>query len=80
MRINIDLELSKTKELEDYIKDQLPDLLNEYFFKNPTELNKIIRECLKGQLKSCTCEILQGKEIRTILTERIMKEIGDINA
>ena len=61
-----------TKELEWYIKSHLPEIINEYFFQNPTELNKIIRECLKGQLKSTCVELFQGKDLREILTDRVL--------
>ena len=61
-----------TKEIEGYIKSQIPEIINEYFFQNPTELNKIIRECLKGQLKSTCVELFQGKDLREILTDRVL--------
>lgn len=77
MYINLKLDEHITQEIENYIKEQLPILINEYFFSNPIELNKIIRECLKGQLKATACEIFQGKEIRNILAERIMEQLSN---
>lgn len=78
MRLHLQFELTdtQTEELQNYIKAKLPELINEYFFSNPAELNKIIRDCLKGQLKATACEIFQGKEIRNVLAERIMKELN----
>lgn len=77
MRFNISFQAEQgvTEELQEYVKAKLPELINEYFFENPAELNKIIRECLKGQLKAVACEIFQGKEIRNVLAERIMQTL-----
>lgn len=79
MNINISVNTEEfiTKELQWYIKSKLPEIINEIFFENPAELNKIIRDCLKGQLKATACEIFQGKEIRNVLVERIMKELSE---
>lgn len=79
MNINISVNTEEfiTKELQYYIKSKLPEIINEIFFENPAELNKIIRDCLKGQLKATACEIFQGKEIRNVLAERIMKELSE---
>lgn len=79
MNINISVNTEEfiTKELQYYIKSKLPEIINEIFFENPAELNKIIRDCLKGQLKAVACEIFQGKEIRNVLAERIMKELSE---
>lgn len=76
LNLNINLDKEITEKLENYIKEQLPILINEYFFSNPNELNKIIRDCLKGQLKATACEIFQGKEIRNVLAERIMEQLS----
>lgn len=79
MNINISVNTEEfiTKELQWYIKSKLPEIINEIFFENPAELNKIIRDCLKGQLKATACEIFQGKEIKNVLAERIMKELSE---
>ena len=78
MRLDIHFDTSEliTVEMQKYIKAKLPELVNEFFFSNPTELNKIIRDCLKGQLKATACEIFQGKEIRNVLAERIMEQLS----
>ena len=68
-----------TKELQWYIKAKLPEIVNEYFFQNPKELNKVIREVLKGQLKATCVEVFQGKELREILTQRILNLLQDDN-
>ena len=64
-----------TKELQWYIKSKLPEIVNEYFFQNPAELNKVIREVLKGQLKATCNEVFQGKDLKDILTQRILKTL-----
>ena len=64
-----------TKELQWYIKAKLPEIVNEYFFQNPAELNKVIREVLRGQLKATWHEIFQGKELKEILTQRVLSHL-----
>jgi len=77
MRLSIELSTEEiiTKELEWYIKAKLPEIINEVIFKDKVELNKIIREVLRGQLKAVANEIFQGKDIKDILTERILETL-----
>lgn len=70
--IRVQPEEFVTKELQWYIKAKLPEIVNEYFFQNPTELNKVIRKVLEGQLKATCVEVFQGKELREVLTEYIL--------
>ena len=73
--IKVNTEEFITKELQWYIKSKLPEIVNEYFFQNPAELNKVIREVLKGQLKATCNEVFQGKDLKDILTQRILKTL-----
>ena len=59
-----------TKELQWYIKAKLPEIVNEYFFKNPEELNKVIFEVTKGYLREVCYELLQNKDIRVMIMEK----------
>lgn len=70
--IRIKTEELITKELQWYIQAHLPEIINEYFFQNPAELNKVIREVLRGQLKATCNEIFQGKDLKEILTQRVL--------
>lgn len=76
IRFNIDLEPYSTTELEKYIEAKLPEQLNEALFQDKTYLDKCIKDCVKGQIKSCICELLQGKNFRDFLRDKIAKEIG----
>lgn len=73
--LNLDLDLDEmiTKELIWYIKAKLPEIINEFFFEHPQELNKLIKEVVKSELKSTCHSIFQGKELKEILAERILK-------
>lgn len=76
IHFSISLDEAITEELTNYIKAELPKLLNEYVFNDPAQLNKIIRSCMAGQLKAACVEVFQGKELREILTEKIIKELN----
>lgn len=76
IRFNIDLEPYSTTELEKYIKAKLPEQLNEALFQDKTYLDKVIKDCVKGQIKSCITELLQGKDFRNFLRDKIAREIG----
>lgn len=77
--IRVQTEEFITKELQWYVKAKLPEIVNEYFFKNPMELNKVIRKVLEGQLKATCVEVFQGKELREILTQRILNLLQNYN-
>ena len=59
-----------TKELQWYIKAKLPEIVNEYFFKNPEELNKVIFEVTKGYLRDVCYQLLRNKDIRVMIMEK----------
>ena len=76
MYISLSLEPEKTKELEQYIKAILPEIINEHLFEDTNSLRKMINECVKGQIKAHINDILQGKDFRNFLRDKIMQEIG----
>lgn len=77
MYINTRIELGKEniEIINNAIEKQLPEIIKEYFTSNPQEITKIIKECVKGQFKSCCNDILQSKELRAYLTEKIMNKL-----
>ena len=75
LRVNLDFESIQTEELTNYVKTMLPDALNEALFQDKNYLNRVIKEAVKGQLRSCITEILQEKDYRDFLRDKIAKEI-----
>ncbi len=78
MYINLKLEIEPetTREIEDYIRIKLPELINESIFEDRNALDKMIKECVKGQFKQQINEIMQGKDYRDFLRNKIMQSIG----
>lgn len=76
MYINLNVDLEKTMELENYIKEMLPQVISNDILQNKAELRAIIAECVRGQLRSVITEILQGEDFRDFLCKKVMKEIG----
>ena len=74
MYINIDFRLNE--ELQEQIKQETIKQATEMLLQNPNELRSMIKECVKGQLKAIITEILQGKDYRNFLRDKIAKEIG----
>ena len=79
LRVNLDIEAIQTEELTNYVKIMLPDALNEALFQDKNYLNKVIKDAVKGQIRSTITEILQGKSYRDFLRDKIAKEIGMID-
>lgn len=75
MYLTIGLESEKTKELEQYIKIILPEIINENIFADKKELNSLIWECVKGHLKATINELMHGKDFRDYLRDKILKQI-----
>lgn len=74
MYFNIDFKLSEN--LQEQIRQETINNATEILLKDQTELNKIIRECVKGALRANITEILQCKDYRNFLRDKIAKEIG----
>ena len=76
LRINIDLEPIVTEELETYVKAKLPAELNEALFQDKNYLDKVIKDCVKSHIKSCISEMMQGRDFRNFLRDKIADYIG----
>lgn len=76
MYVTINITPEKTYELEQYIKAELPHIVNEILFEDRKELNKLIQECVKGQIKANINDLMQGKDFREFLRDRIAENIG----
>ena len=76
MYLTIGLNPEKTKELEDYIKSILPEIINENIFADQNKLKQMINECVKGQIKATINDLMQGKDFRDYLRKEIMEYIG----
>lgn len=73
MRVNVDLKL--TEEQEKLVQEQVKKALSEVFYHSDNEIGVLIRQCVKGFIKSEINIILQTKDFRELLTERIKNEI-----
>ena len=76
MYITVGLNAEKTKELDDYIKQILPEIINENIFADTNKLKQLINECVRGQIKATINDLMQGKEFRDYLRDEIMVQIG----
>ena len=76
MYLSVNIEPEKTKELEWYIKSVLPEIINEKLFEDKNKLNAMIRECVKGQLMATINNLMQEKEFRNFLRDKVMEQIG----
>lgn len=73
MHMNIELKL--TEEQEKLVQEQVKNALSEVFFHKDNEVGALIRQCVKGFIKSEINIILQTKDYRELLTEKIKNEI-----
>lgn len=76
MYLTVGFNPEKTKEIEDYIKALLPEIINENIFADKNKLKTMINECVKGQIKATINDLMQGKDFRDFLRDKIMEEIG----
>lgn len=76
MQVSISFKPEITQEVEQYIKDVLPEVINKTLLEDPTQLNGIIRECVRGYIKGTITSLIQDKDYRSFLRDRIMEQIG----
>ena len=76
MYITINLSVEQTKEIEKYIKAILPEIINENLFQDQNKLKSMINECVRGQIKATINDLMQGRDFRDYLRDKIMQEIG----
>ena len=74
MYINVDFKL--TEEIQELIKEETVKATVDYFTKNQEEIRRMVRDSVKGILKSQINEILQMNDYRIFLRDKIAKEIG----
>lgn len=74
MYINIDFNLPK--EMQELIKEETVKATVDYLTKNQEEICRMVRDSVKGIMKSQINEILQMNDYRIFLRDKIAKEIG----
>lgn len=70
MNINIQLP----KELENKITEKANEKLKEVIesiLNNDAEVDELIRTTIKGQVKSCALQILQGQDLRSRMAQKV---------
>lgn len=74
MYITIDFKLPEN--IQEQIKQETIATATEMLFKDKTEIKKVVQECVRGALKANITELLQGKEFKNFLRDKIAEEIG----
>lgn len=78
MEIKTKIELNAddiTQELKDYIRVNLPHIINETLFESPSELDKLIEKAVYGIFMNEINSIVQDRNFRAIIRDRIFKQI-----
>lgn len=76
MYISVNLDLDNQKQISNYVKEHLPEAIANEVFKDENKLKSIIKQCVQSQIKGAITEILQGKDYKEFLREKIMIEMG----
>lgn len=76
LKLNIDLEPELSGKIENLISENLEDALVEALIRDKNYLNKVIRDCVKSQIRSHITEILQDKNYKDFLRDKIADELG----
>lgn len=76
MQVCISFRPEITEEVEQYIKATLPEIINNVLLEDTTQLNRMITECVKGYIKGTITELMQGKDFRNFLRDKIMEQVG----
>ena len=75
MYLNFSFTPELTEEIKDYVKKQMPSIINEEIFQDENKLRSMIRDSVRGQLKSLISELLQGRDFREYLRDKIWEQI-----
>ena len=75
MYLNFRFTPELTEEIKDYVKKQMPSIINEEIFQDENKLRSMIRDSVRGQLKSLISELLQGRDFREYLRDKIWEQI-----
>lgn len=76
MFLSTSFRLEHEEEIEEYVKEKLPELIKDEIFKDENKLKELIRQCVRGQLKSMITEILQGKDYKDFIRDKVITEMG----
>lgn len=79
MYISVNLDLDNQKQISNYVKEHLTEAIANEIFKDENKLKSIIKQCVQSQIKGAITEILQGKDYKEFLREKIMIEMGIYN-
>lgn len=75
MHLNFSFTPELTEEIKEYVKQQMPSIINEEIFQDENKLRSMIRDSVRGQLKSLISELLQGRDFREYLRDKIWEQI-----
>lgn len=76
MYISTSFQLENEEEIEKHIREKLPELIKDEIFRDENKLNELIKQCIRGQIKSTITEILQGKDYKDFIRDKVMAEMG----
>ena len=76
MYITVNLDEEFSKQMGEYIKDKLPEMIKQELFENEYRLRELINQCVKGHIKVMINDITKENEFRTFLRDRIMEYMG----
>lgn len=71
----IDLILDKTCDKE-AITDIVSNLVKKHFEEKPELIEKVATECIKGAIKAQINTVLQSKEYRDFLRNKILEQLN----
>ncbi len=77
LHLTITLDKTISEEILTHLQQEVPRLIKESIYENPTILNNLIKTCVTGQIRQICNEVLQGKEIKQTLTEKVL-EVLDV--
>ena len=74
--MNLYIDLKLPDELLKKIEDEAVSQMKLAITGNDSEMVRIIKDCVKGAIRSRINEILDGKDYRTFLRDKIAAELG----
>lgn len=58
------------KELEEQIKEKLPEIVNLYFIQDTDKIKKTIAEVMQYHIKNVCYEILKYKDVKVLISNK----------
>lgn len=74
--MNLYIDLKLPDELLKKIEDEAVSQMKLAITGNDSEMVRIIKDCVKGAIRSRINEILDGKDYRVFLRDKIAAELG----